>query len=124
MTFFYLFNQRKYKIQFWDTAGQKKYRNIIFEYCKGSNGFIFLYDITNRESFDNILDFIKIIKNCKSAILVGNVCDLKDQRKVSYMEGMNLGKQYNMNFFESSTKTGKNIKEIMNLLLKKILDEN
>ena len=124
MTFFYLFNQRKYKIQFWDTAGQKKYRNIIFEYCKGSNGFIFLYDITNRESFDNILDFTKIIKNCKSAILVGNVFDLKDQRKVSYMEGMNLGKQYNMNFFESSTKTGKNIKEIMNLLLKKILDEN
>ena len=124
MTSFYLFNQRKYKIQFWDTAGQKKYRNIIFEYCKGSNGFIFLYDITNRESFDNILDFTKIIKNCKSAILVGNVFDLKDQRKVSYMEGMNLGKQYNINFFESSAKTGKNIKEIMNLLLKKILDEN
>lgn len=115
----YFFNQRKYKIQFWDPAGQKKFRNIIFEYCNGSNGFIFLYDITNRESFDNILDFIKPIKNCKSAILVGNVCDLKDQRKVSYMEGINLGKQYNMNFLESSAKTGKNIKEIMNLLLKK-----
>ena len=40
------------------------------------------------------------------------------------MEGMNLGKQYNINFFESSAKTGKNIKEIINLLLKKILDEN
>ena len=59
----YFFNQRKYKIQFWDPAGQKKFRNIIFEYCNGSNGFIFLYDITNRESFDNILDFIKETKN-------------------------------------------------------------
>ena len=93
-------------------------------FYKGVKDCILLYDMTNKESFDNILDFIKETKNCKSVILVGNVCDLKNQRKVSYKEGINLGKQYNMNFLESSAKTGKNIKEIMNLLLKKILDEN
>ena len=93
-------------------------------FYKGVKDCILLYDMTNKESFDNILDFIKETKNCKSFILFGNVCDLKNQRKVSYKEGINLGKQYNMNFLESSAKTGKNIKEIMNLLLKKILDEN
>ena len=49
-------------LQFWDTAGQERYHTITYNFLKGADGIIFIYDITNRSSFDNIREWILKLK--------------------------------------------------------------
>ena len=48
------------KIHIWDTAGQERFKSITVNYFKNSHGFIFVYDITNRESFENLNNWIDL----------------------------------------------------------------
>ena len=109
------------KLQIWDTAGREKFHNIITRYFRGSSGILLLYDITNKESFKNISKWIKLNENSTSKenikVLVGNKCDLDDNRVVSEEEGKKLADDYDMIFFEASAKTGKNINEIFGSML-------
>ena len=54
---------KNFEIQFWDTAGQERFRAITKGYYKDSQGLILMYDITNRESFDNIENWVLNIKD-------------------------------------------------------------
>ena len=63
-------------------------------------------------------------KKCKDnvpVILIGNKSDLKDERKVSYKEGENFAKKYNIKFFECSAKEGINVKEAFQCLIDNII---
>ena len=75
------------KIQIWDTAGQERYRSITSSYYKDSHGCFIVYDITSEISFENVDKWYqqaqKEVSKDVSIILVGNKCDLEDQRKVS-----------------------------------------
>ena len=109
-------NNEKYRIQIWDTAGQENFKSITRAYYKNSVCAIIVYDITNRESFNNINTWID---DCKSQspktvffVLVGNKIDLENERKVDYNEGLNFAKENQMFFFECSAKTGKNVEDI------------
>ena len=109
-------NNEKYRIQIWDTAGQQNFKSITRAYYKNSVCAIIVYDITNRESFNNINTWID---DCKSQspktvffVLVGNKIDLENERKVDYNEGLNFAKENQMFFFECSAKTGKNVEDI------------
>ena len=116
--------EKTIKLQIWDTAGQERFRNIISTYFKNCNGIILVYDVTNKESFKNISQWIRLIEdstqknNCK--VLVGNKCDLNDNRLITEEEGKKLAEDYDMIFFEASAKTAKNINEIFNSLLIKM----
>ena len=108
-------NNKKIKLQIWDTAGQERYRVVTKNYFNSSDGFIIIYDITNKDSFDNISNWIEQIttivgKNVK-CIIFGNKKDLKEKRKVEFDEGKELAEKYNCNFFETSAKEGDNIEE-------------
>ena len=105
-----------YRIQIWDTAGQEMFRSITRSYYKNSVCACVVYDITNRNSFDNIRSWIE---DCKKhspktvfLVLIGNKNDLESSRKVSYDEGEDFAKKYGMLFYETSAKTGKNINEV------------
>ena len=105
-----------YRIQIWDTAGQETFRSITRAYYKNSVCACVVYDITNKNSFNNIKSWIE---DCKKAspktvflILIGNKVDLEDKREVSYEEGSVYAEKNGMLFFETSAKTGKNIEEI------------
>ena len=84
-------NGKKVKLQIWDTAGQERFKNITASYYRGGNGVLVVYDITERESFDNLTSWlIEIEKNANKNVyklLIGNKCDLEDKRKVTYQEG-------------------------------------
>ena len=112
------------KVQLWDTAGQDRYRTIAKNYYKGSHGILLLYDVTKKESFDNIKEWIKQIREEVSektiVFLVGNKIDKTENRKVSTEEGAKLAQEYKLPFYEGSAKSGENIEDIFNALYKKI----
>ena len=105
-----------YRIQIWDTAGQESFRSITRTYYKCSACAIVVYDITNKESFDHISQWIEECKNQSSKtislILVGNKNDLEQERKVSIDEGRELSEKFQIPFYETSAKTGENVNNI------------
>ena len=120
-------NNKTYRIELYDTAGQEKYRAISLNLVKYAEGIILMYDITSRDSFESISGWIESIKDVKSdnfpIILVGNKCDLEDRRKVSLKEGENLANQFGMKFFETSNKDWLNIDKVCLELIKQILEQ-
>ena len=108
-------NNKKIRLQIWDTAGQERYRVVTKNYFNASDGFIIVYDITNRETFKSINNWIEQIttiagENIK-CIIFGNKNDLIDKRQVQEEEGRELAKKYKSNFFETSAKSGDNVEE-------------
>ena len=120
-------DKKIYRIQIWDTAGQENFRSITRAYYKNSVCAFVVYDISNKESFNNAQTWIE---DCKSQspktvflVLVGNKCDLESNRQVTYDEGMELANNYKMLFYETSAKTGKNINEIFNKSVESIAEK-
>ena len=121
-------NGKKIRLQIWDTAGQERFRNIAKNYFQSSNGFIVVYDITCKDSFDKLTYWIgEINENAPvetKTILLGNKIDLKDSREVPKEEGEEFSKSKNINFLEVSAKDGTNVKEAFDLLIADILKNN
>ena len=94
------------KLQIWDTAGQERYRSITSSYYKGSHGCFIVYDITNERSFDNVDKWFEQAQKEPSKqvtiILVGNKCDLEEDRQVTREQGEEKAKSFNCHFFETS----------------------
>ena len=59
----YEFEGNKIKMQIWDTAGQEKFQSLSTAYYKGAQGFVLVYDITNRKSFENIDNWYSKLKS-------------------------------------------------------------
>eukprot|EP01083_Nonionella_stella_P109907 321089_1 len=73
------------KLQIWDTAGQERFRTITSAYYRGAHGIIIVYDITDKESFDNIREWLfevsRFAADDVSMLLVGNKSDLSEKRQ-------------------------------------------
>jgi small GTP-binding protein len=71
---------KKIKLQIWDTAGHERFKTITAAYYKGAHGIIVAYDITQRDSFTSIQNWMNEIEKHAgdniSRIIVGNKCDL------------------------------------------------
>ena len=112
------------KLQILDTHGEERFRNIISSYYRGASSILFLYNITDRDSFQNLNSWlIEIEKNsskniCK--ILVGTHCDLENERKVIYQEGKEFATNNGMKFIEVSAKNNINVNEAFDILLEDI----
>jgi len=108
-----------------DTAGQEEYSAMRDQYMRTGQGFILVYSITSRSSFDEISSFREQILRVKDKdkvpmVLVGNKCDLESERQVTTVEGQNLAKQFNCPFMESSAKTRVNVEEVFFELVREI----
>ena len=105
------------KLQIWDTCGQEIYRSLITNFYRNSSLAIIVYSIEKKESFKDIDMWIKELKVNSSPdikiILIGNKSDLADKREVSYEEGAKyLDEPEIINFYETSAKTGDNVRKI------------
>ena len=109
-------DSKMFRIQIWDTAGQENFRSITRAYYKNSVCALVVYDISSRDSFNNVMSWIEDCKNQSPKtifiVLVGNKSDLDDKRQVSYEEGKELADKNELLFFESSAKDGINVDEI------------
>ena len=122
----------KYKIilQIWDTAGQERFRSITKSFFRNTNGILFVYDITDRKSFQSVKDWIKDSEMHDSGfekILCGNKIDLKDERQVTFNELEEYGMKKKIEVIETSAKSKINIdesfKKLVDLILSKKTEE-
>ncbi len=115
------------KAQFWDTAGQEKYDSLTTSYYKGAKGALIVYDITQKSSFDKIESLLKKLRDNSnknvSVILVGNKCDLEDNREVLKEDGEELAKKLKIKFMEVSAKTGENLDKLFQNLIDEVYEK-
>mmetsp|Transcript_9520 Transcript_9520/g.10680 ORF Transcript_9520/g.10680 Transcript_9520/m.10680 type:complete len:135 (-) Transcript_9520:279-683(-) len=76
-------NDQVIKMQIWDTAGQDRFRTLTSSYYRGAHGIMIVYDVTSRESFDQVRQWMQEIEKFASKnvnkLLVGNKCDLDEK---------------------------------------------
>ena len=121
-------NNKNIKIQIWDTAGQERFKSITKSYYKGAKGAIIVYDITRRATFENVQEWFKDTKTMGDnthlvLMLVGNKCDLVNERQVSTEEGKKEAEMNGMAFMETSALDGSNITEAFELMAKLITEK-
>lgn len=116
----------KIKLAIWDTAGQERFRTLTPSYYRGGQGAILVYDVTSRESFQKIEDWITELETYSTnpdikKILVGNKCDMEGERMVSRDEGKNFARRHQMMFIEASAKTKEGVQTAFEELVEKIM---
>ena len=119
------YNENYYKVQIWDTAGQERFESIPKQYYEKMEGIFLFYDITNKQSFDNMIKWLKDIYECGNENLIiyilGNKVDLIEERKISFDIGNSFAKQKNMKFMEISCKLDLNISDVVYNMIYDIL---
>ena len=120
-------DSKKIKLQIWDTAGQERFKTITTSYYKGAHAIIVVFDITDRDSFDHVrnwmADIDKFGKEGVLRILVGNKCDLAHNRQVTMEEAKEIAKKYGIKYIETSAKDTINIDDLFISTAKYILSK-
>ena len=121
-------NEKKFSICIWDTAGQEKYRSITKIFIKGAKIVIFVYDITEEDSFKNLDYWVKSVEEVlgKDIILgvVGNKMDLFYNQKIKTEEGKKYADEIGALFCETSAKEDQEgFKKFVKQLVEKYLQE-
>ena len=121
-------NGKSYSVNLWDTIGQEKYRSLTKIFLKGSKIVIFVYDITNLQSFKELnywFDCTKEIINEKVVMgIVGNKSDLFLKEEVKESDARQLAKQKGFDFALTSAKNSTMFCDFLEKLLKKYLGQD
>jgi len=108
-----------------DTAGQEEYSSMQDQWFRQGQGFLVVYSVVNKKSFQEVTPLrqkIERIKDSKNIpmVLVGNKCDLEDEREVKKEEGEQLSQQFGCPFFETSAKDHVNVDECFRELVREV----
>ncbi|KAL3319301.1 Ras- protein Rab-4A [Cichlidogyrus casuarinus] len=108
-------NGKSIKLQIWDTAGQERFQCVTRSYYRGAVGCLIVYDITNRDSFNQVANWLATARELSSSnlvtILVGNKADLAaTSREVNTSDAEQFYIENKLNaFLETSAKSGDNV---------------
>ena len=120
----FLEDNKKVKVQIWDTAGQDRFLAITKNYYRGANGILLVFDITDKTSFDHIKNWIEQIKEEAPEniiiYLVGNKIDCINNRIISTEEGTKLAEEFGLKYYETSAKNDENVNSTFLDLIKEI----
>ncbi len=112
------------KFEIWDTAGQERYRSLAPMYYRGAAAAVIVYDVTNRESFSGAKSWVKELERRAGTgiviALAGNKSDMESKRNIEFEEVAAYAQENNLLHFETSAKTGANIKEFIQEIATKI----
>lgn len=114
-TFKMTVDNHRVKLQLWDTAGQERFRAMAPMYYRKANAAFLVYDITSYSTFEHIKEWVEELKrNVDSPVVMcvlGNKCDMKDQRQVPSDEGLHYAASIGALFFETSALTNEGVQE-------------
>lgn len=117
-----------YNVQVWDTAGQEHFHKITLNYYKGANGIMLVFDVSDKQSLDNIEYWIRNIKkhalDSVHVALVGNKTDLRVSAGVNSCDvnaGRDIAKKFGVPYFETSAKESHNVDEAYKTVLQNIV---
>ena len=114
------------KVQVWDTAGQERYRSITNAYYRGAEGIMIVFDLTNKESFKNIENWInevtKYTGNDIIIICLGNKSDLKSCINKNMIE--DTKKKLKISFFDVSAKTGDGVEDAFKYIIEQLIKKS
>lgn len=126
---YFKLNNKAIKLAIWDTAGQERFRSITKAYFRGIQGVIIIYDVCDVESFEHIIYWLNLIHEYADDqhikyFLIGNKCDLLNNRKISYEQGRKLADQYSCQFFETSAKYYNNIADAFYIVAEDLIKDS
>lgn len=109
-------DDKQVKLSVWDTAGQEAYKSITRSYYRGAAGALLVYDVTRRQTFEQVLSWLEDARlHCSSSemvvVLVGNKSDLEHRRQVPREDGERFAAQHGLMFIETSAKESVNVDE-------------
>ncbi len=120
----FIIENHKIKAQIWDTAGQERYKSITSAYYKGAKGVFVIYDISNKNSFDSIDSWVNDVKATAdkrlTVVIIGNKCDLEEQRQITTQEGEQKATKLEAAFFETSALLGQNLDKAFEMMINEI----
>lgn len=112
----------------WDTAGQERFKTITSAYYRGAHGVIIVYDVSDKKTFGHIKDWIEDINKYTDSnpikLIVGNKCDLVNEKQVTEEDKNLLKKQTGIDIIETSAKNSFKITEAMEMITKKLMERN
>eukprot|EP01123_Difflugia_compressa_P014777 TRINITY_DN79_c0_g1_i1.p1 TRINITY_DN79_c0_g1~~TRINITY_DN79_c0_g1_i1.p1 ORF type:complete len:197 (-),score=54.78 TRINITY_DN79_c0_g1_i1:186-776(-) len=116
----------QFMLEILDTAGTQQFTAMRDLYMKNGQGFVLAYSIIAQSTFNDIpelRDQIVRVKDTENipTVLVGNKCDLADQRVITTEAGEALAAKFNCKFIEASAKTKINVEEIFQTLVRLII---
>ncbi|VUZ47659.1 unnamed protein product [Hymenolepis diminuta] len=108
-----------------DTAGTEQFTAMRDLYMKNGQGFVLCYSITSQSTFNDLADLYEQILRVKDTqevplVLVGNKCDLDNERVVGREQGQTLARNWNCVFMETSAKAKINVNEVFLDLVRQI----
>ena len=112
-------------LEIWDTYGQEKFGSVVSMYYKSAQGILLVYSIDNSQSFQHVRKWFEDRKKYTSEnipiILVGNKCDLENERVIPFEEGKALADSLGISFMETSAKNDINVTEVFTSLASEIM---
>ena len=124
--YFVKYKGQKYKLFFYDSGGQEKFmQSLPKSYMRKSDGVFFVFDLGNKQSFEDLKNWYKLYKDEKGeenvvGVLLGNKCDQPSQ--IDYQEIKKFSNDYNLEYLETSSKLDKKIKKSIAVLLEQIIE--
>ena len=124
------FENNKYRFKIFDTAGQERYKCISTNTIQLADGYLIVFSVEDKKSFELLDKWLNCINEyvdikSKIIILAGNKADIDDdKRQVSREEAEDYAKSKNLLYFETSAKSGLNIKEVFNKLYEDVFNLN
>jgi len=117
--------KKSVKLMIWDTAGQERFHALGPIYYREANGALLVYDITDRDSFSKVRNWVKELRKIvgKDIVLLiaGNKCDLAKHRQVSDEDAEKFAASVGATHIVCSAKTGKNVEQLFLELTKGML---
>jgi len=105
-----------------DTAGQEEYATLRDQWVREGQGFILVYSIASRQTFDRLEVFrqsmLKVKRQKPILMLVGNKCDKTYEREVSKEEGVQMARNFGCDFMETSARTAYNVELLFTNLVR------
>jgi Ras-related protein Rab-11A/Rab family protein len=112
------------KAQIWDTAGQERYRAITSAYYRGAVGALLVFDITKRQTFDNVQRWLRELRDHADAnivvMMVGNKSDLNHLRSVPEEDSKEFSEKEGLSFLETSAMEAINVEKAFHTVLSEI----